>query len=107
MFLPCKDTQFSVMDSLLQLFIFYLLFSVVNNIAFLGSTWNNFCKCSCWRRFAAGGMLPECDTAQFLYCHFKDFILSSISSYKGILFINDKEANTSWSSCKILLVIIC
>lgn len=103
---PCKDTQFSVMDSLLQLFIFYLLFSVVANTAFLGSTWNNFCKCSCWRRFAAGGMVPECDTALFLYCHFKGFILSSMS-YKGILFINHKEANTSWSSCKMLLVSVC
>lgn len=77
--LPCKDTQFSLMDSLLPLFIFYLLFFVVANTAFLGSTWNDFSKCSCWKQFAAGGMVPGCDTAQFLHCHFKDFILPSIS----------------------------
>lgn len=48
--------------------------------------------------------MPKCDTARFLCCHFKDFILSSVS-YKGVLIINNKEANTSWSSCKMSLYV--
>lgn len=59
------------------------------SIASLGSTWNNFFKCSSWRQFAAGGMVPGCDTARFPYGHFKSLILTTMSSYKGRLFVND------------------